>query len=305
MSKLTKAFSAEIKVTAGERAVMAVISTDAVDREGDVLIPDGCNSKQYELSPSLFFNHDYYTLPVGKCVGLKREDSRIVAKFVLAERPADHPEGEEWFPSTLLSLFQQGVVNGFSVGFEILDSRPASPRDITKFGDGCRRVISKWRLYEVSVAPMPCQQEAVSLAVSKGFINQDAAEKIFGAISESPEAPPAEVDTKSADDEKPAMVTCSKCQKEYPADDMEDVDGAMVCPECKGAKAAEIPTEEPAADAEPVKRVVRAIEPEEPAEAPIIKRVHRIIAGEPRNNAKTVKSVTRYLSKKRGALYAD
>ena len=88
----------------------------------------------------------------------------------MAERPDEHPPTAEWPPDTILSLFDQGVLNAFSVGFLIKNggARGAEKRDISRFGDGVRRVITDWELLELSVVPVPANQEALAMAVSKG-----------------------------------------------------------------------------------------------------------------------------------------
>lgn len=175
--KLTKAFSADISIEEGERAVVARITTAAVDRDGEVLIPQGCNTKDYEKNPVVFLNHNYWDLPVGKCAAITRDEKGITAKTIFAKRPEDYPADEEWMPDTLLSLFKQGVVKGFSVGFLAKESRPASEADIEKYGASCRRVYTKWQLLEYSVAPLPANQEAVALAVSKTWKEKDDKDK--------------------------------------------------------------------------------------------------------------------------------
>lgn len=186
---IVKAFSADVTVDEGERAVTAIISTNAVDRDGEVLIPMGLNSKEFEKNPVVFFNHAYADsfvddlgakLPVGKCVALKREDDRIVAKTVFASRPDNYPAEKEWLPDTLLSLYQQGVMNAFSVGFIPKVLRPASQKDLEKYGEECKRVYAKWNMFEYSVVPLGANQEAVTLAVSKGMIKPDVAKRLFG-----------------------------------------------------------------------------------------------------------------------------
>jgi phage head maturation protease len=187
MDKITKAFSTEVSISADEpRCVVAKISTAAVDRDGEVLIPAGCNSKDFEKNPVVFYNHDYESLPVGKCLAIKRVEDALIAKTEFAKRPDGHPADEEWLPDTLLSLFQQKVINGFSVGFTVLEGRPASERDIETFGGGCRRVFSKWKMLEYSVAPLPCNQNAVALAVSKGILKAATARKMFGDDYDKP-----------------------------------------------------------------------------------------------------------------------
>lgn len=185
---IVKAFSTDVSVDEGERAVTAIISTNAVDRDGEVLIPQGLNSRDYEKNPVVFFNHsyaDYFTddvgvkLPIGKCVALTRKDDSIIAKTVFATRPDGYPADKEWLPDTLFSLYQQGVMNAFSVGFIPTEMRPATDKDVEKFGAGCRRVYSKWKIHEYSVVPLPANQEAITLAVSKGLIKADVAKRLF------------------------------------------------------------------------------------------------------------------------------
>lgn len=215
-SKTIKAFSSDVTVVEGERAVMARITTNAVDRDGEVVIPQGLDAKQYQLNPVIFYNHAWADwqgepedkLPVGKCAAIKREDDAIVAKIVFAERPEGHPEGEVWMPDTLLSLYQQGVMNAFSIGFIPTETRPATDRDVEKFGAGCRRVVSKSKLFEVSCVPIPCNQEAVTLAVSKGLLTQDAADKMFAVKAGDGVVTINEARGITAIETPPAVVEC-------------------------------------------------------------------------------------------------
>lgn len=185
MSKATKFYTAGISAIPGERAIIAKISTIDVDRDGEVLMPMGCYTKDFEKSGTVFINHKYGVKDVfGKCVQLSRTDNEIVAKAVPAARPADYPADQEWLPDTIFSLFEQGVLKGFSIGAEYVEGRPAKDYDVQRFGPECKRVISKWKLLEFSVAPLPCNQSAVAMAVSKGLVTRETAKKIFGEVAE-------------------------------------------------------------------------------------------------------------------------
>jgi len=185
---LTKRFSADIEVVDGERAVVARISTASLDRDKEVLLPSGMDAKDFEKNPTVFFQHDYYRLPVGKCVALKRDGDAIVAKTVFAERPATHPSNLEWLPDTLLSLYQQKVMNAFSVGFEPREVRQPTKRDMEAFGEDCQRVYSKWSMYEYSAVTLPANQDAVAMAVSKSF--KQYAESLGVTPEQAPEPEP-------------------------------------------------------------------------------------------------------------------
>jgi hypothetical protein len=183
-NKVIKAFPADVKVAEGERAVTAIITTSAVDEVGDVVVPQGMNTKQFEENPLVYFAHEYYykmgALPVGKCVSIKRNNEQIEAKTLFAERPDSLPESEAWLPDILLNLYQQGVIRGFSVGFMPIETRPATKGDKAKYGEAVRQVISKSKLIEYSVAPMPANPEALATAVAKGFQHAEIVGKFFG-----------------------------------------------------------------------------------------------------------------------------
>lgn len=205
---IRKAFSTEVTVTEGERAVTAKISTAAVDRDGEVLVPMGCGTKDFEKNPVVFLNHDYFSLPVGKCVAIKRTDEAIIAKTVFAERPTDYPADKEWVPDTLLSLFKQGVVKGFSVGFTPLEVRPATDKDAVKYGKGVNRIYGKWNLLEYSVAPLPANQEAVATAVSKSLCTAEFAKSVLGFTETETPIEPEQKEHTPAKVRKSIRVIC-------------------------------------------------------------------------------------------------
>ncbi len=172
---LRKRLAATLSVAAGERAVVARISTASIDRDGEVLLPQGCDASEFLRSPTVFYNHDY-DLPIGRCAGLTRHADCLEAKTIFATRPDGH-EGV-WLPDVVLSLLQQGVINGFSVGFHPLEGRRPTARDRALFGPGVRYVHSKWKLLEYSVAPLPANQDALALAVSKAQVTRAQAARL-------------------------------------------------------------------------------------------------------------------------------
>ena len=166
--KFSKAYSNRIDMKADEpRTVIARISTTAVDRDGDVVLPSGLQVQEYRKNPVVLLNHDNGSLPIGKALSVKRDKDSVVAKVQFAERPAEHPVTAEWVPDTILSLFKQKVLRAFSVGFMPLDMREANDKDRKKFGEQVRRVITDWNLLEFSVVPVPANQDALAIQVAK------------------------------------------------------------------------------------------------------------------------------------------
>jgi len=228
MSIITKRFPIDLTVSEGERAVVAKINTAVMDRDGEVVLPLGCDATEYEANPVVFFMHDHWSLPVGKCVSLKRETDSLSAKMVFAARPENHPAEKEWLPDTLLALYQQGVMSAFSIGFSVIESRQPSKKDLETYGGECRRVISKWKLLEFSPVTIPANQEAVALAVSKAFTPEQSPE-----AKPEPVAPATEPVVKAVDP-KPAIVPAIPRKllyvitNEIPAADMVAVVGKAV-----------------------------------------------------------------------------
>ena len=136
---------------------------------------------------------------------IRRTEEQVIAKVEFAARPDDHPMNEEWMPATIFSLFKQGVLNAFSVGFVPTDARAATSRDCTKYGDECRQVINRWKMLELSVVGIGCNQDAVALAVSKGIVTQATADKLFAppVKEEAPPEPSESAEEDGGEDETP------------------------------------------------------------------------------------------------------
>ncbi len=171
---IRKQFAADLKSSA--KGFTATITTNALDRDNEIVIPDGMNSKEYDTNPLLLWNHDA-TKPIGKCVGLTRKTGSIVGEFEFAQRP-DGFEGS-FFPEFVAALVGQGVVRGVSICCipELNGTRAANDIDRKKYGDALRTVHSRWKLIEVSLAPLQANPEALITAVKKGFVNSDDVSK--------------------------------------------------------------------------------------------------------------------------------
>ncbi len=230
MQTTRKRFSADLSVVDGERAVVAKISTAAVDRDKDVLLPSGARFDDFEKSPTVFYNHDY-DRPIGKAVSLKRNANDIEAKTVFAVRPESH-EGE-WLPDTVFALMQQGVINGFSVGFGNAKYRPATDEDKKAYGNDVERVFTSWDMMEYSVAPLPANQEALASAVSKGIITQAEADMVQKAVDDKgrDERPPQTEGEETKDEPEHEREPVADESKESEADtvdlDPEELEAEM------------------------------------------------------------------------------
>lgn len=146
-----------------ERSVIAIISTDSVDRDSEVLVPKGMDAENFRKNPVVPWSHNAGMPPIGKALWVKRGVKRITAKvkFATTERAE-----EVW------QLFKGGFLNAFSVGFRPLDGRRPTPDDIkanTALADA-RFMFTKWELLEFSPVTVPANAEALALAIKSKSI---------------------------------------------------------------------------------------------------------------------------------------
>jgi hypothetical protein len=151
-------FAPPLAVDPAARTVTAVISSAAPDRAGDVVVPAGLrNAEEFLLNPVVLWAHQRTLPPVGTCVALDVQPTRVVAVTKFA---AGVPLADDVF-----RLYEQGVLRGWSVG--LLPHR-VTPRR-TRSGRGVQ--IDAWDLLEYSAVPVPENPEALTVAVEKGMVH--------------------------------------------------------------------------------------------------------------------------------------
>lgn len=164
----------DAKFAPSARGFTATITTDVIDSDGEVVIPQGMNATEYETNPILLFNHDP-TLPIGRCTELRRSSSAIVGDFEFAQKPDGY--SGSYFPEFVASLVGQGIVKGISIGYKPEQGgfRRATVDDRKRWGDTLHTVYSKWKLFEISVAPLQANPLALVSAIRKGMVKEDDA----------------------------------------------------------------------------------------------------------------------------------
>lgn len=176
MNKTITFNNIEIKSEKEPFTFEAIITNKNIDRDNEVLLPEGMDYAEFIKTGTVFYNHDY-SMPIAKALKLNKYKDGWKAKVKMAERPADF-EGA-YFPEYIWSLITQGIIKGVSVGFQVLDARIPSKKDLKDFGDNVRNIITKWRLLEFSIAPLQSNPEAVIIAVNKNMLSKNDAKKYF------------------------------------------------------------------------------------------------------------------------------
>ena len=160
MSMLRKAFEGQlIEVQTGRREIVACISTSAVDRDGDVVLPEGLVRKNYS-GLTVFYNHDT-ALPLGAAQWVKKSGDRVIAKYRCTDKTQ--------FGRDMFALAQDGVLNSYSIGFLPGEFSGPTPEETARRPElkMARRIYRKWELLEFSLVGIPANPEATMLAISK------------------------------------------------------------------------------------------------------------------------------------------
>ena len=136
------------------------ISTGALDRQLDRVIPSGAQIDNYMRNPVVQWGHDYSSpwATIGETLRLEIYSTGITAEFTLRDPVNDFD------PMTIVrALWTQGLIRTASIGF--------NPSKYDKNQDGGYD-FTEWELLEWSLVPVPANQEALRLAV-KSLDTQD------------------------------------------------------------------------------------------------------------------------------------
>jgi hypothetical protein len=189
-----KALPAEIQFEQGERASIDIITTDSVDHENEVVLPNGIDLECWRKNPIVLWAHDD-TKPIGRSLWIKTSNNGLKSKTLYAQRPADF-QGD-FLPDMVWALVQQQILKGRSIGFVPLEINPPSMEQIALRPDwaNANAIITRSMIFEYSVVSVPANEDALQQAVSKGLkdfsIKRLAALGIFlGKPAEKPFSKP-------------------------------------------------------------------------------------------------------------------
>lgn len=134
-----------------------ILSTESVDRDGDILVQSGWDLKSFRKNPIALFGHNHGN-PIGTWSGVRISGKQLIGRLTLAK------QGTSQVVDEVRSLIEQRILRTVSVGFSSSD---AAPIDEDNPWGGIK--FSKMELHEASIVAVPANPEAVSLAKSLGI----------------------------------------------------------------------------------------------------------------------------------------
>jgi hypothetical protein len=151
----------------GPSEAIALITTARVDRDGEVVVPNGIELGNYRRNPIVQWGHAKGLphegdagLPVGKNLWIKpsRDGYGLVAKH-------EFDLGHE-FSAGICGKIKRGFLSCYSITFQPLEYGPPTREEIAKNPSwkDAKTIYRKTELIEYSVVAMPANVDAVTLA---------------------------------------------------------------------------------------------------------------------------------------------
>ena len=134
-------------------ALTFVVSTDEVDRHGDIVSVEGWRLDAYRQNPVFLWAHNHTRPAIGRTFDIWKEGHNLLATMEFAPTP---------FAQEVATLYQKGFQRGVSVGFKPLQydmRRDASTGKILGIH------FIEQELLEVSAAPVPANSSALRKAL--------------------------------------------------------------------------------------------------------------------------------------------
>lgn len=136
-----------------ERTIKHYITTDTIDRYGEILNPKGMLDENYSKNPIVLYSHNlgFFSTPepskaiIGKSLYRAVEDHGVIAKTKFADTP---------LANDVMIFNKEGFMNTWSVGWMPL-SDPESKNGADYYNE--------WELLEYSAVIIPANPDAVNL----------------------------------------------------------------------------------------------------------------------------------------------
>lgn len=139
----------------GAPEILALATTADIDLEGEVVVPEGLDPSPFQKNKTVYLNHNYWDREamVGSMRNVKLDKGR--GGWLVRVKMASTPSAQE-----TLTLIEEEVINGGSIGFERIDSGALTEEEVEKYGPA-NMITRKGRWFEWSVTAMPCNPFAL------------------------------------------------------------------------------------------------------------------------------------------------
>lgn len=129
-----------------------VLSDETVNTYGFRVLMDGADIEQFRRNPVMFYNHDEWSVPIGRWDNVRIEDGRLLADPVF--------DTEDENARKIAGKVERGFLRMASIGFRVVETSD----DPMKVLPGQKLpTVTKWQLREASIVGIGANHNALRL----------------------------------------------------------------------------------------------------------------------------------------------
>lgn len=159
-----------VQVDEDTRTIRGVITSEDIDRDGEVVLTKGLDLENFQKNPVVLFMHDPFAV-IGKSTFQKTRKRQGRNEMF-----ADTVFAETTLAQEVFELSKGEFLRGISIGmnFRSMERRAPTPKEIKSRPElaEAEAIIEKAEMIEFSFVSIPANQEALTTAVNKGFIKE-------------------------------------------------------------------------------------------------------------------------------------
>ena len=167
LEQRTRSYVAKIEdVEPKQRAIVAKINTDAIDRYKTVIQPRGALLDAYRRNPVVLWEHGEDpargSMPIGKNDWITSNEREIKARTIFRD---------DAYSRELFDCYKEGWLQAWSVRMVNPEYSAPTPAEISNRPDlkDCRLVFRKWELGEYSGTTVPGNSETLTILEKRGI----------------------------------------------------------------------------------------------------------------------------------------
>ncbi len=163
---IEKHYSCELKdFDEKKRSFLAIASTEAVDRDGDILRSNGWKLKHFKQNPVILLFHNAHDFPVAKSVETYTEDGKLFFRPEFATADMNPMAEYAW------QMYKNKFMRAFSVRFDPIkwtEIEPEEGKDVPEWNRGIE--YKSQELLEISMVNIPSNPEALKSPLMHDFV---------------------------------------------------------------------------------------------------------------------------------------
>lgn len=174
--RLTCDFNIKAKES-GKIVIAGFANANTIDRGIERIEPKAWKLDNFKKNPVVLFDHGidmaFGTLPIGKAIKVEPKDGGLYTEIEISNSKTEKI-------TAVRDLIEEGILKTFSVGFD--------PKNVTSDGDV--KLITDAELLEISVVPIPMNQDSTFSILSKNMPDNrtKTAKKWFAAYQKKARA---------------------------------------------------------------------------------------------------------------------